>query len=293
MLLIEPAFAKLNLALDITGKRTDGYHLLRMVNVSVSLCDMLAFERNPGGLQVHCRQSGMLSNSPAVPEGKDNLIYRAAEAFFKLTGEQDKNVGILVEKQIPSQAGMGGGSADAAATLRGLCRLYDHPLPMETLCRAAKDIGADVPFCVQGGTSLVEGIGEVLKPLEPLQACWFVVCKPPIGVDTAQAYHCADEAEALPKSYTPGVLAALQANDLKALSAALGNAFEVVLNLPQIQGLEQQLLRVGALGACMTGSGSAVFGLFDRQARAEAACIRLRQLCPCTFLCTPQKQIVR
>ena len=290
-MLIEPAFAKLNLALDITGKRADGYHLLRMVNVSVSLCDTLAFERASGGLQVHCAQSRTLSGNPAAPEGKDNLVYRAAQAFFELTDEPDRNVTILVKKHIPSQAGMGGGSADAAAALRGLCRLYRHSLPAETLYKMAETLGADVPFCVQGGTALAEGIGEVLTPLESLPPCWFVIVKPPVGVNTAQAYRRADETSALPALYTPGVLAALQMNSLQELGKAFGNAFEAVVNLSQIQNLKQQFRRAGALGACMTGSGSAVFGLFDTKEKAEAAFQTLRQNCPCSFLCTPQKQL--
>lgn len=290
-MLIEPAFAKLNLALDITGKRADGYHLLRMVNISVSLCDTLVFERASGGLQVHCAQSRTLSGNPAAPEGKDNLVYRAAQAFFELTDEPDRNVTILVEKHIPSQAGMGGGSADAAAALRGLCRLYQHSLPAERLYKMAETLGADVPFCVQGGTALAEGIGEILTPLESLPSCWFVIVKPPVGVNTAQAYRRADETSALPALYTPGVLAALQTHSLTALGTAFGNAFEAVVDLPQIKDIKQQLRQAGALGACMTGSGSAVFGLFDTEETAAAAAAALQQTYPCSFLCTPQKQL--
>lgn len=287
-MLTEPAFAKLNLALDITGKRADGYHLLQMVNVSVSLCDTLTFERASGGLQVHCRTQ---PGAAPVPDGPENLVYRAAEAFFALTGEQDRNVRIFVEKHIPSQAGLGGGSADAAAALRGLCRLYTHPLSAQALCRAAEKLGADVPFCVQGGTALAEGIGERLMPLSPLPPCWFVVCKPPVGVDTAQAYRQADEAASLYTPHTPPVLAALREQSLRKLGAALGNTFAAALPLPQVQALEQQLRQAGALGACMTGSGSAVFGLFDRQETAVEASAALGRCCADTFLCVPQSAI--
>ncbi|MCH3971716.1 MAG: 4-(cytidine 5'-diphospho)-2-C-methyl-D-erythritol kinase [Oscillospiraceae bacterium] len=289
MTLQEPAFAKLNLSLDITGRRADGYHLLSMVNISVSLHDTLTLTRSPGGLRVHCRQQG-LPGAPAVPEGPENLAYRAAEAFFRLTGETDRNVCISIQKRIPSEAGMGGGSSDAAAALRGLCRLYGCLLSPEQLCAAAEKIGADVPYCVQGGTKLVEGIGEEINLLPPLPPCWIAVGKPAVGVSTALAYRRADERGTQSCFYTPRVTEALQRADLAAVGASLGNGFEELVSLSEIGVLKDALLHAGALGACMTGSGSAVFGIFADRDSAAAAQVSLQQLCPYAFLCTPQAE---
>jgi 4-diphosphocytidyl-2-C-methyl-D-erythritol kinase len=290
--LTESAFAKLNLSLDITGRRRDGYHLLSMVNVSISLQDMLSFDRMPdGGLQVRCVPDADAPQMPPVPDGKENLVYRAAETFFSLTGETDRNVCMTVHKKIPSQAGLAGGSSDAAAALRGLCRLYGCAVSPKALCRMAETIGADVPFCVQGGTVLVKGIGEILTPLAPIPACWFVVCKPPIHVRTAEAYHQLDAAQEVIPQFTPGVLKALQQKSLPMLGCAFGNAFAVALPLPEVKAIQKRMLQAGALGACMTGSGSAVFGLFDEKKAAETVYEKLRKEYPCTYLCQPTEAI--
>lgn len=276
----ETACAKLNLSLDVTGRRADGYHLLSMVCQTVTLSDTLAFERRPGGLRVMC------PGAQGIPDGPGNLVYRAAEAFFRETGETDQSVTIIVTKRIPSQAGLGGGSADAAAALRGLCRLYRRPLSYERLCVLALGIGADVPFCIQGGTALAEGIGERLTPLPEMPACTIVLCKPQVGISTAEAYRKIDAAEAMPGArYTPGVLRALESGNLDALSASLGNRFADVLHVPEVDALQKGLLAAGALGACMTGSGSAVFGLFREEAVARRAAAQLAQNGTQAFVC--------
>ena len=187
MTLREPAYAKVNLSLDVVGRRADGYHLLSMVCQTVSLCDTLTFVRKPGApLSVRVEQA------PEIPSGPENLVYRAAERFFAAAGEDDRGVEITIEKHIPAQAGLGGGSADAAAALRGLCRLYGKRLSKETLDAIALAVGADVPFCLCGGTALAEGIGERLTPLKALPRCLFVVVKPPFGVSTKEAYQKID-----------------------------------------------------------------------------------------------------
>ncbi|MCH4239806.1 MAG: 4-(cytidine 5'-diphospho)-2-C-methyl-D-erythritol kinase [Oscillospiraceae bacterium] len=285
-MLTEPAYAKLNLSLDVTGHRKDGYHLLSMANVCVSLQDTLEFEHAPDVLQVSCIAEKEL---PPVPDGKDNLVYRAAETFFESTGEPDHNVRITVHKRIPSEAGLGGGSADAAAALRGLCRFYDYAVSIKALCRMAETIGADVPFCVQGGTALAEGIGEELTPLPPVPDCWFVVCKPEVGVSTADAYRRLDEDTLAQQKFTPAVVEALRQGSLSLLGGALGNAFEAVISLPEVRDIKCRLLQDGALGACMTGSGSAVFGIFDAMQKAKTACMNLHRDYPYTFQCVPQR----
>lgn len=279
---VETARAKLNLSLDVTGRRADGYHLLSMVCQTVTLADTLRFARGPGGLRVAC------TGAPEVPDGPENLVYRAAEAFFSATGERDRNVAITVEKRIPSQAGLGGGSADAAAALRGLCRLYGHPLAMERLCALAARVGADVPFCVQGGTALAQGVGERLTPLRPMPRCGIVICKPPVGISTPDAYRKIDSSPCPQTRYTPGVLQALENGSLEALAAALGNCFADVLRVPAVDALAARLREAGALGACMTGSGSAVFGLFPHAADARRAAGALAGAGTLAFACAPE-----
>lgn len=289
MTLREPAYAKVNLSLDVVGKRADGYHLLSMVCQTVSLCDTLTFTRKPGApLSVRVEQA------PEIPSGPENLVYRAAERFFAAAGEDDRGVEIVIEKRIPAQAGLGGGSADAAAALRGLCRLYEKRLSEETLHVIALAVGADVPFCLCGGTALAEGIGERLTPLEAMPPCVFVVAKPPFGVSTKDAYQKIDEAPASAAAHTPGVLKALAAGDLPALGAQLGNRFSEALSLPQVEALCRCLRDAGALGACMTGSGSAVFGLFspDDSERARAAAKALSAEGCRAFVCTPVERLL-
>lgn len=276
----EIACAKLNLSLDVTGRRADGYHLLSMVCQTVTLADTLAFERRPGGLRVTC------PGAQGIPDGPENLVYQAAEAFFREIGETNRNVNIIVTKRIPSQAGLGGGSADAAAALRGLCRLYHRPLSYERLCALALGIGADVPFCIHGGTTLAEGIGERLTPLPNMPACAIVLCKPKVGISTVEAYRRIDEAEAMPGvQYTPGVVRALESGRLDALAASLGNRFADALHVPEVDALQRELRAAGALGACMTGSGSAVFGLFREERFARRAAALLAHNSTQTFVC--------
>lgn len=288
MTLREPAYAKVNLSLDVVGRRADGYHLLSMVCQTVSLCDTLTFVRKPGApLSVRVEQA------PEIPSGPENLVYRAAERFFAAAGEDDRGVEITIEKHIPAQAGLGGGSADAAAALRGLCRLYGRRLSKETLDSIALAVGADVPFCLCGGTALAEGIGERLTPLKALPRCLFVVVKPPFGVSTKEAYQKIDAAPAAAQPHTPGVLRALQSGSLPALGAQLGNRFSEALSLPQVEALCRRLREAGALGACMTGSGSAVFGLFspDDAERARAAAEVFSAKGCRAFVCTPVERL--
>lgn len=282
MTVTEQAYAKLNFSLDIVGRRKDGYHLLQMVNQSIDLCDTLTLRHQDSGIAVTC--SGA---SADVPQGEGNLVYRAAQAFLAYAGEQGRGVAIQVEKRIPSQAGLGGGSADAAAALRGLCRLFGQPLSDAELCQLAAPIGADVPFCVRGGTALVEGVGEQLHQLPPLAPCFLVVSKPSVGVSTKDAYAQVDRTPPPKREYARQVVAALAAGDLAGAARHFGNAFADVLRLPEVDALCALLKSDGALGASMSGSGSAVFGLFDNAEKARASYRRLHLNWPQTFLCAP------
>ncbi|WP_195984166.1 4-(cytidine 5'-diphospho)-2-C-methyl-D-erythritol kinase [Clostridium sp. D33t1_170424_F3] len=278
--MIVKAYAKINLSLDILGKRADGYHLLDMVMHSVSLCDTLTLTEKKEGVTVSCDRE-------EIPCGPENTVYRAAEAFYQYT-KLTPGIRIAIDKQIPSQAGLAGGSADAAAVLRALNRMYQTDLPLETLCEIALTVGADVPFCVVGGAARVQGIGEKWQPVAPLPDCRIVICKPPLGVNTAEAYAKADEQGGTGKAlYTKRVLQSLEQGALFEIGNALGNAFSDLLPLPEVDAIRRQMLRDGAAGSCMTGSGSAVYGLFAGEDAAEQCRRNLLPLYPETFLCRP------
>jgi 4-diphosphocytidyl-2-C-methyl-D-erythritol kinase len=277
------AYAKINLTLEITGKRADGYHLLRMVMQSVSLCDRLTLTNSEPGIRIRCARVD-------VPSGKDNTVYKAAEAYFAFAGLEPA-LCVEIEKNIPSQAGLGGGSADAAAVLLALNEMYHTGYSKETLCEIGLKAGADVPFCVLGGTALVEGIGEKLTALPDLPPCYIVICKPSVGVNTQKAFALVDSAPRSEHFYTDTMLDALRRADLVGIAAGLGNDFERVLNLADVNRIKGKMLSAGALGSCMTGSGSAVFGIFADQGKALACKELLGKEYKDVFLCEPVNEI--
>lgn len=276
------AYAKINLTLDITGRREDGYHLLRMVMQSVSLCDRLTLNEGDRGIRILCGRAD-------VPCDESNTAYKAAAAFFAFSGTEP-HIAIEIEKNIPSQAGLGGGSADAAAVLHALNKMYRTGYSKQTLCEIGVRVGADVPFCVLGGTALAEGIGEKLTALPPLPCCFLVICKPPVGVDTKNAYALADSAGTA-GMHTDAVLRAVRSGDLHAVSEHLGNDFERVIQLDDVTRIKQLMKSTGALGACMTGSGSAVYGIFEKEAVARACRSTLAQSFSEVFLCEPVNDV--
>ena len=278
------AYAKINLSLDIIGKREDGYHLLSMVMQSVSLHDTLLLCRRPeGGIRLRC-------NRPELPCDAHNTVYRAAESFFAAAGIRNGNVLIQMRKRIPSQAGLGGGSSDAAAALVALNHIYGAGLTADQLCELGVSVGADVPFCVRGGTALAQGIGEKLTSLRPMPHCWIVICKPQIGIDTAQAYAMSDQTEKT-AFYTPFLANAVQSGSLEKIASSIGNEFEQVLDLPEISLIKHQMIALGALGACMTGSGSAVFSIFDNLESAQLCTKELSRMYRDVFLCEPVEEM--
>jgi len=273
------AYAKINLTLDITGKRDDGYHLLRMVMQSVSLCDQLTLTQGAPGIRVYC---GRID----VPCDETNTVHKAAAAFFAYSGIEP-SLTIEIEKNIPSQAGLGGGSADAAAVLLSLNKIHQTGYSTETLCNIGIQVGADVPFCILGGTALAEGIGEKLTVLPALPHCHIVICKPPVGVDTKQAYALSDTTSKTEHDYSASMLNAIRSADLHAVAANLGNEFERVMHLAEVTHIKNEMKSMGSLGACMTGSGSAVFGIFEEKSKASACKIALAHHYADTFLCEP------
>jgi 4-diphosphocytidyl-2C-methyl-D-erythritol kinase len=273
------AYAKINLTLDITGKRADGYHLLRMVMQSVSLCDRLTLTNSEPGIHIKCARTD-------VPCSRDNTVYKAAAAYFAFA-EMKPALCVEIEKSIPSQAGLGGGSADAAAALLALNEMYHTGYSKEILCKIGLKAGADVPFCVLGGTALAEGIGEKLTVLPALPPCSIVICKPPVGVNTKKAYALVDSASDSAHSCTAAMLDAVRRADLGRIAASLGNDFERVLNLADVNRIKEKMVYAGALGSCMTGSGSAVFGIFADKGKALACRELLGKEYADVFLCEP------
>lgn len=260
------AYAKINLDLRILGVRADGFHEVRTVLQSLALHDTLTFTVRPGPFAIRC-------DAPGVPLDARNLVWRAAQLVWALghrASEPLSGVEVVLEKRIPAEAGLGGGSSDAAATLLAVSRLWRLPLDFATLARIGARLGADVPFFLGGGTALGEGKGDEVSPLTEPPSTPVVLVKPPFGVSTPDAYGWFDEdhrpraAKAGPRTDLPGWPAWSQGlrNDLEA---------PVASRFPQIRRTVDALTALGARYAAMTGSGSAVFGLFERIETAEAA----------------------
>ena len=264
------AYAKLNLTLDILGRRPDGYHDLRMVMQSVDLADQLAINPAEGA-------GRMSTNLSYLPADGRNLAQLAAAAFREATGKGGA-VDITIEKHIPVCAGMGGGSSDAAAVLRAMNEMTGAGLSPARLAEIGQQVGSDVPYCVLGGTALAEGRGELLTPLAPLPACTVVICKPQFPISTPQLFAQADSKRLTCHPDTDGLLRALEAGDLIGVSRRLYNVFEDVLDSrrrQEVDAIKAALIDCGALGASMSGSGPTVFGLFDREEPAQEAFDRL------------------
>ncbi|MDO5141805.1 MAG: 4-(cytidine 5'-diphospho)-2-C-methyl-D-erythritol kinase [Eubacteriales bacterium] len=278
------ARAKINLTLDVTGKRADGYHTVEMVMQSVALHDQVRVaithgEKKPRGIVLTC-------TLPYLPVDERNLAYRAAELFYQRTGVLCGTCAIHIEKRIPMAAGLAGGSSDAAAVLRALNELHATGLTDEELCAMGLALGADVPYCIRGGTMLAEGIGEVLSPLAPMPHCWVVLCKPPFGVSTKDVYQAIDAIEIAQRPDTAGLCAALEQGDLTGVCSRLSNVMELVTATKrrQIGEIKAFLGANGAIGALMSGSGPTVYGLFAEEGRARTAAKMLSRRFADTFL---------
>lgn len=272
---VEKAYAKVNLTLAVGEKRPDGYHEVVSVMQRVSLCDTLTAEQTREGITLTC-------SDPALPSGEENLAHRAASLFFRETGIAG-GAALTLEKRIPSQAGLGGGSSDAASVLLALRKLYAPALPDTELETMAAALGSDVPFFIRGGTQLATGRGEVLSPLPPLTDGWFVIVKPTESFSTPAMYRRLDN---LPPACTPP-LPPLQGG-LPALAAGLFNRFEAAIPAGSaVWDIKARLAAYGALASLLSGSGSAVFGLFDTETAARAAVEALRPAWPEIFLARP------
>lgn len=271
--LTEQAFAKLNISLDVVGRRDDGYHDLVMVMQTISLCDeiTLTLKETPG-IEAVC-------NFHYIPTDERNLAVRAAACFLRAAGLPEQGVKILVKKNIPVGTGMAGGSADAAAVLRGMNLLFGTPFSRKKLEELAQEIGSDVAFCIAGGTALARGRGEILQDLVPFPDCTILVCKPEFSISTPELFRKIDQAPVRIHPDTEGLLAALERRDLRGICIRMYNVFEDVddRRMRTVKEIKSTMLDHGALGTIMTGTGSAVFGVYAEETGARNALKALKK----------------
>ena len=269
------ANAKLNLTLDVLGKRPDGYHDLRMIMQSVELADTLTLTRNDTG------ELRVSTNLHFLPNNEKNLAAQAALRWWECENAAPCGLDINIEKHIPVCAGLAGGSSDAAAVLRALNAVEREPLSPVRLAEVGERVGSDVPYCVLGGTALAEGRGEILTPLPPLPQCWVALCKPEFSISTPALFARIDSVRLRCRPDTQGALAALEAGDLAGVARRMYNVFEDALpdhRRTRVNDVKNLLIQSGALGASMSGTGPTVFGLFDSEECARQARERLLDL---------------
>jgi len=267
MELRERAYAKLNLGLDVLRRMENGYHELLTVMQSVSLCDELRLKLS-GGDRISAN-----TNLRYLPRGEKNIAVRAALLFFERTGIPLRCGEIEIRKNIPVGAGMAGGSSDAAAVLRALNRAFSAGLTRSQLEEMALELGSDVPFCVAGGTVLCRGRGEIMTELPPMPECWTVICKPPFSISTPELFSLVNCAKIKNRPDTDGIVKGIERGDLGHIARRIYNVLEDFLppQYSEVREIKSKLIDLGALGASMTGTGSAVFGLFEDRDAAQRA----------------------
>lgn len=276
---------KINLALDILGRREDGYHDMYMVMQTVSLCDSVTVEEK--GEKFALDLEGL-----SLPEGVKSLEERTAERFFLDIGRPQPPLRVALEKVTPAYAGLGGGSADVAALLHILREAYAPELSTAELEAIGFTVGSDMPFCVRGGTALAEGRGEILTDLTPLPDCRIVLCKPDFGIPTPSLFARFHSHGVQERPDIPGMMKALEAGDLAGVARRIGNVFEQLLpeEYSEVFAIKKRLLELGALNAAMSGSGPTVFGIFADEEKAKAAEETLKEMYSETFLARPVKK---
>ncbi len=262
--------AKINLSLDVLKRREDGYHELRMIMQTVGLQDTVILESAGSGIEIAC-------SNRYVPCGNDNTVYKAASLLKERYGIKD-GLRIRIIKRIPVAAGLAGGSSDAAAVLKGMNGMFCLGLTPEQLAAAGKEVGADVPYCIRGGTMLAEGIGELLTALPSFSGVDVIILKPKVGVSTAWVYKNLKLDRIAARPDTERLIAAIGAKDIGALAKNMENVLETVTipQYPIVSAAKEKLVVLGAEGSMMSGSGPSVFGLFSSRAKAAAAAEKLR-----------------
>lgn len=266
------ALGKINLGLDVLGRRPNGYHDVRMVMQTVYLYDQILLEKtDKEGISLK-------TNLFYLPVNENNLAYRAAKMLIDEFAIKE-GVHISLEKHIPVAAGMAGGSSNAAAVLYGMNRLFQLGLTDQELMERGVKLGADVPYCIMRGTVLAEGIGEELTPLPAMPKCHVLLAKPPISVSTQKVYEKLDAQEVTKHPDIDGILLGLQTGDLKKITSSMGNVLEnvTITEYPQIERIKDVMKEEGALNAMMSGSGPTVFGIYDDKILARRAAARIRE----------------
>ena len=281
--LYEGAFAKLNLTLDVLGKREDGYHDLKSVMQTISIRDDVEIDIGTG------KPWSLECSDPELPTVEKNLAWKAARVFFEAVKKDPDGLSIRITKRIPSGAGLGGGSADAAAVLRALNKHYDSPLSILALAELGAQVGSDVPFCVVCGTAMVEGRGERIRKLPEIPDCVFVVCKPDFSVSTPELYRKIDTVAIARRPDNMAMESALLAGDLGKVADLIDNVFDPVVTAEHLElnYIKSICNSYGALGMQMTGSGSAIYAIMPSFEYAAVVCNMLKVNFPNVFIAKP------
>ena len=275
------AYAKINLSLDVLGTLENGYHEVQMVMQTVSLYDLVTVTKIEEGIEVS-------TNLPFLPTDKNNLAYKAAVEFFNYTGIKPC-VHINISKRIPVGAGLAGGSSNASAVLKALNKLFDTKLSLKKLCQLGVKIGADVPYCVLGGTRLAEGIGEKLSPLPKIPPCHILLVKPSFSISTKEVYNKIDSVKDYRHPDTDRLIEGICESDIDKIASSMGNVLEEVslADYPILSKLKKELRDLGAIGSQMSGSGPTVFGIFKTLEEAKKAKEVLWGKYKTVYICNP------
>lgn len=264
-----PAYAKINLFLDITGKLPNGYHSLNNIMQQIGLCDEVTITLGNGsGINITC-------DEPKIPVDKRNIAYKAAELFIQRSGLEAK-IGIDIKKRIPIMAGLGGSSTDGAAVLVGLNRLCGNFFSQSELEQAGALLGADVPFCIRGKAAFCKGIGEKMEDIISLERCSIIVVKPDFSCNTSEAYALYDKTPIKSVGEPDRLLSALKEKNIRQAGKSLYNVFEELYSNERLNSIKKELLELKAVGALLSGSGSAVYGLFEDEETAHRAFAKLK-----------------
>ena len=271
--------AKINLSLDVTGIDERGYHLLDMIMQTVSLFERVTVSKKESEITLS-------SNARYIPTDSKNVAVKAAMLFFEYTGIQG-GCHIHIKKTVPIKAGMAGGSADAAGVIVGLDKLYETQLTREQMCEIGAKAGSDVPFMIMGGTKRVQGVGDIILPCAEMPRCHLVICMPEKGVSTPAAFANYDKLGEKTLVETDKLVQAMEDDDIYAVAKYMANDLEKAAASEDTQPIKEALIQQGAIGSVMTGSGAAVFGVFDDEEKAKAACEYFRSHVRSVFIAKP------
>jgi len=279
--MIVNAAAKINLMLDILGRTENGYHSLYMIMQSVGIYDTITVDKTDSDeITLSC-------SNDRLPCDDSNIAVKAAKAFFNNTKCKNKGIHIDIKKQIPFEAGLAGGSADAAAVILALDKLFETNLSTKQLTKIGLSVGSDVPFCLQGGTMLALDVGGVLAPLPDMPDCFLVLAKPAQGVSTAQAYAQFDELTYCRHLDRDGMLRAVVDGDINRICLCMGNVFEQFVEVLERVEIKRIMRKNNSIGHCMSGSGPTVFGVFTNEEDAQNCVRELKKSIKDVFICKP------